>query len=183
MSENLTWRILRKLRTVLGEKNFQGRSSKEHCRVMEKVVQCSTLRKKSFGEGQGTFMHLSGVQILDKEVPTVVIIHIVQSNLSRDGEVAGWHGFLLGLFRLLVLVDRMMWGHCRNLAFTSFRKPPLSGPLISLAQPGYEISSGMTLTKNIGNLSGNQKFRREIRWFHLGTPHPCPLPSCLLCCI
>lgn len=39
-------------------------------------------RKKLFGEGDATFMPLSGVQILYKDVFTMVFIQIVQVNLS-----------------------------------------------------------------------------------------------------
>lgn len=43
-----------------------------------------------------------------------------------------------------------------SLHFTSFRKQPLSGPLLYLSQHGYEISNGISLTDSILNQSVNQ---------------------------
>lgn len=102
-------------------------------------------------------MTLSGVQILDKDVFTMVFIQIVQVNLSWDGEEG-----MVGVVSCLDYIDYQSWlikwfeEIAQAYAFTSFRKPPLSGPLIYLGQVSYEISSGITPTKNTVNPSGNQ---------------------------
>lgn len=91
-------------------------------------------RKKLFGEGGATFMPLSGVQILYKDVFTMVFIQIVQVNLSWNGEEGP-----VGIVSCLDYIDYQSWlikwfeEIAQAYAFTSFRKPPLSGPLIYLS--------------------------------------------------